>query len=333
MSPTTAYTLLSCSAFRRRISSLTMPALPGLPPGELMRSTTAWAPPSSSNALQRRDQVLGARLAGGVDLALTSISAVCGPIGPVAWLRCATTASEHGNDGDHEPGQAEEHAPAALAAPVLEIIAHQLLGECGGARRRARRRDGPGRGPRKASGCRGRSSLLSVAVAGASKTTVPAGTPAWIQATSDRNTGRVSGKDTNPRHALLAHVEREQLPRPQGRRRSGRSAARTRRRGSRTGCTPWRLSRNARLPVELGNACAAVPGRRRRAHRSRSANARRLVPLQRRTPAPDPSRPGPCSRTGAPGHPWVTNGRAARRRCARRGARAKACERLHSCAP
>ena len=51
-----------CSAFRRRISSLIMPACTGLPPGELKRSTTACAFGSSKAPRKPRQQVLGARL-------------------------------------------------------------------------------------------------------------------------------------------------------------------------------------------------------------------------------------------------------------------------------
>ncbi|MNT50444.1 hypothetical protein D3C72_1873640 [compost metagenome] len=40
-----------CKALRRTISSLIMPACTGLPPGELISSTTALAP-SSSNAVR-----------------------------------------------------------------------------------------------------------------------------------------------------------------------------------------------------------------------------------------------------------------------------------------
>jgi len=62
-----------------------MPACTGLPPGELMRSTTAWAPTSSkasfrpdssTSALDSPPEAISPR---------SSTSAVCGPVGVLLW--------------------------------------------------------------------------------------------------------------------------------------------------------------------------------------------------------------------------------------------------------
>jgi hypothetical protein len=97
-----------------------MPACTGLPPGELMRSTTACAPSSSK-----------ARSAATMSSALASVSAEISPASPparcAAWARCGLGATLNispstSGPGQAQPGQAEKHAPAALGA----LLAQQL---------------------------------------------------------------------------------------------------------------------------------------------------------------------------------------------------------------
>ena len=62
-----------------------MPACTGLPPGELMRITTACAP-SSSKAFFSAATRFSALASEPASISpRTSISAVCGPVGTAAW--------------------------------------------------------------------------------------------------------------------------------------------------------------------------------------------------------------------------------------------------------
>ena len=81
-----------------------MPACTGLPPGELMRSTTALARRSSKALLQRGDQRFGARFGVGAISPLISTTAVCGRSAHSMSARCASSAQDDDQHQAARPG-------------------------------------------------------------------------------------------------------------------------------------------------------------------------------------------------------------------------------------
>ena len=259
-------------AFRRRISSLTMPLCTGLPPGELMRSTTACAP-ASSKALRSAETSSSALASLSAAISpRTSTSAVCGVLGAVGADAVATAAPRpRPAPGPARPGGrrcasgARCAAGAAVRVPALER----------GFERRAPQRParrgaaGGGRGP-GVGGTVGGSSWGSWGAFGA--------------AGASKGTGRMSREGyqyTWP--SLLLHVRRPSAGRGRrARRRSGRRPARR--------SAPWieqriqRLSASRNSPgcqsISVGTCDAAVQVGAQPAVEAQREGARRAAVLQ-----------------------------------------------------
>ena len=121
-----------------------MPACTGLPPGELMRSTTACAPASSNALFSAGDQRSRRSPRCRRRSRRAPRSARCaGRSASAAWSRCDDSPRRRSDDSS-EPDQAEEDAPAALAAAVLQIVARELLGDGFQPLRRGRRQPAGG---------------------------------------------------------------------------------------------------------------------------------------------------------------------------------------------
>ena len=249
-----------------------------------MRSTTACGVAVLERALQRGDQVLGAGLASAAISPRTSISAVCGPL--ARHVCCARRTAPHSKASTRQqPGQAEEHAPAALGC---------------GARAATRWRAASARskldGPRGATGVRGAAAAACVAGRRPAEAGFLgahgelSGGPSAAGSASSKTTGRMSREGyqyTVPSRSAAVSASGGRCRR--ARRRSGRRPARTPRRGSSTGSSACRMSRNSPfLPIHLGrHVGAAVDVATTRPSKRNAKRARRLrATASRRTPPP-----------------------------------------------
>ena len=216
-----------------------MPACTGLPPGQLMRSTTACALVVLERALQRGDDVLGVRLGFGGDLAahFDQRGVRPGRRGR-RWLR-ATKSAQHDRPARDQPREAEEHPPAALAAAVAQHLARELLERAvpwrAAARRRRRGRRQRGRRPAAGGGADRQGFMAGFR-----------GRPALGALRRRRRRLGCRAKDTNTPARRAPRLAAASAGRGRtARRRNGRRPARRPRRGSSRGSSACPLSRNS----------------------------------------------------------------------------------------